>query len=385
MEDMAHVPRARLGEYREQSGAISFRITSAPDFSATIGELKRRVPQWARQYNARTSEWRVKTEFRDVLEELFLNVPSLYSSGARGARGVGYEEEGPSSQWLWMALLVLIIVTVGALLWARGNDAPVVASESAGALPALSATPSAPQFQPQAGKVTSVVNLRGGPGTGFGVQGKLSAGAPVIAVARQQAEDGYWWLLLEGGAWVRSDLVVSSAPGEPPVDLTLLPDAKNAGAGSYAAQAATEAEQPATAQATQASEAANLRIEATVTWVSDGDTVHVQIGGREYRVRYLGINAPDRDEAGYQAASDANTALVAGKTVLLAKDVSESDSLGRLLRYVYLPDGTFANEALVRAGWAAAAAEQPDVAQAAILLAAEQEARTAQRGIWSQQ
>jgi endonuclease YncB( thermonuclease family) len=379
---MAHAPRARLGEYREQAGAISFRITSAPDFSATIGELKRRVPQWARQYNARTREWKIKSEFRDVLEELFLNVPSLYASGARGEP---FDKEGPNSQWLWMALVLLIVITGGALLWARGDTAPEVVAAELEATPRAAAPAAPAAFQPQPGKVTSIVNLRSGPGTEFAVKSKRNAGDAILAVARQQSNDGYWWLLLDDGAWVRSDLVVSSAAGELPIDLTLLPDTKNAGAGSFAAQSAAQNAQPAELQAAQATEAANVRIEATVTWVSDGDTVHVQIGGREYRVRYIGITAPARDERNYQAATDANSALVAGKQVLLVKDVSESDSFGRLLRYVYLPDGTLINEALVRAGWAAATPTEPDVAQSAALQVAEQAARRSGVGIWAQQ
>lgn len=365
---MAHVPRARLGEYREQAGAISFRITSAPDFSATIAELKRRVPAWARQYNARTREWRIKTEFRDVLEELFLNVPPLYSSGAQNG---GFTEEGPRSQWLWVFLIGLIVVTVGALLWARGNSPPDATTARAQATPQLADAQAAAAFQPQPAKVTSVVNLRSGPGTDFAVKSKLNAGATVTAVARQLADDGYWWLLLDGGAWVRSDLVVSTAAGELPLDLRLLPDSKNAGAAAAPAVAPPSAD--------------NGRIEATVTWVSAGDTVHVQIAGREYRVRYIGIIAPERDQPHYQAATDANGALVAGRKVLLAKDVSESDSFGRLLRYVYLPDGTLVNEALVRNGWARAAPTQPDVAQAAVLQAAEEAARRSGIGIWAAQ
>ncbi len=365
---MANVPRARLGEYREQSGAISFRITSSPEFSATIAELKRRVPGWARQYNARTSEWRVKSEFRDVLEELFLNVPSLYGSST--GKG-GFEEEGPRSEWLWVALIGVIVVTVGALLWAqRGNVSEETAAPAAESA-AVAAQPAEAAFAPQSGRVTSVVNLRGGPGTSFDVQSKLNAGAPVTIVARAMGEDGYWWLQVEGGSWVRSDLVVSTAAGELPLDLRLLPDAAIATA--------------ADAQTAAPAMTADERIAATVTWVSDGETIHVQIAGREYRVRYIGIDAPDRGDAHYQAATDANGALVAGKTVLLAKDVSDTDSLGRLLRYVYLPDGAFVNEALVRDGWAAATTVEPDVAQASVLYAAEQAARNKGSGIWALQ
>ena len=34
----------------------------------------------------------------------------------------------------------------------------------------------------------------------------------------------------------------------------------------------------------------------TVTQVIDGDTIEVEIDGRTYRVRYVGVNTPERDE-----------------------------------------------------------------------------------------
>jgi micrococcal nuclease len=68
--------------------------------------------------------------------------------------------------------------------------------------------------------------------------------------------------------------------------------------------------------------------------------------------------------------------------VTLAKDVSETDRFGRLLRYVYLPDGVFVNAELVRQGYAQLATFPPDVAREAEIRAAQQEAITAGRGIW---
>jgi micrococcal nuclease len=74
---------------------------------------------------------------------------------------------------------------------------------------------------------------------------------------------------------------------------------------------------------------------------------------------------------------------VAGQTVYLETDVSETDRYDRLLRYVYLADGTFVNAELVRLGWATAKAYPPDTKHQGLLAAREQEARQAQRGIWA--
>ena len=98
---------------------------------------------------------------------------------------------------------------------------------------------------------------------------------------------------------------------------------------------------------------------AKVSRIIDGDTIDVQMDGVRYRVRYIGMNTPERDQACYQEATDANAALVSGKTVTLVKDTSETDPYDRLLRYVYVGD-TFVNAELVRGGWAENAVYPPD-------------------------
>ncbi|GAB4264922.1 MAG: hypothetical protein Kow0080_04540 [Candidatus Promineifilaceae bacterium] len=123
---------------------------------------------------------------------------------------------------------------------------------------------------------------------------------------------------------------------------------------------------------------------AEVVNVIDGDTVDVVMGtnGETYRLRYIGVDTPERDEPFYQEATEANRAMVAGQTVILVKDVSETDRYGRLLRYVYLQDGTFVNAELVRQGYARLVTFPPDVAMQDTLLALQQEARTEKRGLW---
>jgi micrococcal nuclease len=101
---------------------------------------------------------------------------------------------------------------------------------------------------------------------------------------------------------------------------------------------------------------------ATVARVIDGDTIDVLLNGTMQRVRYIGMNTPERDETCYAAATQANAGLVEGQTVRLVKDVSEVDPFDRLLRYVYVGN-VFVNARLVEAGFAEVVSYPPDTAQ----------------------
>ena len=129
--------------------------------------------------------------------------------------------------------------------------------------------------------------------------------------------------------------------------------------------------------------------EATVLRAVDGDTVEVAFpDGRVETVRYIGVDTPETKhptvgvECFGPEAAERNRALVEGRRVRLVRDVSDRDHYGRLLRYVYLEDGTFVNEALVEEGYAEAVAFPPDTRFHARLHHAEEEARAAGRGLW---
>ena len=88
---------------------------------------------------------------------------------------------------------------------------------------------------------------------------------------------------------------------------------------------------------------------AVVSRVIDGDTVELSTGER---VRFIGMDTPERGEAGFDAATERTAALVGGKTVTL--DVCEEkakDRYGRTLAYVIV-GATVVNEVLLREGHA---------------------------------
>ena len=79
-----------------------------------------------------------------------------------------------------------------------------------------------------------------------------------------------------------------------------------------------------------------------VEWVIDGDTVDIDIGGREERVRLIGIDTPElHTDAGgaecmaREALEFTAAELPAGTEVRLERDVVGRDDYGRLLAYVY--------------------------------------------------
>jgi endonuclease YncB( thermonuclease family) len=119
----------------------------------------------------------------------------------------------------------------------------------------------------------------------------------------------------------------------------------------------------------------------TVTGIVDGDSIAVNVGGQEHEVRYIGIDAPEFGRPNASEATEANRALVEGRTVTLVRDISEKDSHGRLLRYVYI-GGPLVNGELVRQGWVRAVSYPPDVALDYELAALQAEAQAAGIGLW---
>jgi endonuclease YncB( thermonuclease family) len=122
---------------------------------------------------------------------------------------------------------------------------------------------------------------------------------------------------------------------------------------------------------------------ARVIRIVDGDTIEVTLNGRSETVRYVGIDTPERGQPGYRAATEANRSLVEGRTVYLRQDRSERDAFGRLLRYVFLEDGTVVNAQLIADGWAQPVEYKPDTARADEFLRLALEAANEKRGFWS--
>lgn len=114
----------------------------------------------------------------------------------------------------------------------------------------------------------------------------------------------------------------------------------------------------------------------------DGDTISVDIDGEIFTVRYIGIDCPESGAWMADRATQVNRDLVGEKIVYLEKDLSETDRYDRLLRYVFLADGTFVNAELVKSGYARAVAYPPDTKYQELFEEEETMAKTAAVGIW---
>ena len=92
----------------------------------------------------------------------------------------------------------------------------------------------------------------------------------------------------------------------------------------------------------------------------DGDTIAVSMQGTVEKVRLIGVDTPETHKPNtpvqcYGPAAAAHTKILIGShRVRLESDSlsTDRDRYNRLLRYVYLPDGTSVNEDLINNGYA---------------------------------
>jgi micrococcal nuclease len=125
----------------------------------------------------------------------------------------------------------------------------------------------------------------------------------------------------------------------------------------------------------------SVRVEGVI----DGDTIIIS-GGQ--RVRYLGIDAPEREGKGpaeflAQESSQFNRRLVLKKEVRLVYGPERRDRYDRLLAYVFLENGLFVNGELVKQGLAKILYHGPWMERFDELLQLQRGALKDFRGIWA--
>ncbi|MCL1593711.1 MAG: thermonuclease family protein, partial [Actinomycetia bacterium] len=122
----------------------------------------------------------------------------------------------------------------------------------------------------------------------------------------------------------------------------------------------------------------------TLASVTDGDTVRVVFAsGAIEKVRLIGINTPETGECLAAEATTAITTLLTGQVFTMTSDVNDRDQYNRLLRYIWLDDGTFVNESLVADGFALARDYPPDSGYTDVFATAQDRAENASLGVWA--
>lgn len=126
---------------------------------------------------------------------------------------------------------------------------------------------------------------------------------------------------------------------------------------------------------------------AHVLDVIDGDTIRVELKGREVTVRLIGIDTPEvagpytKDECYGEESSAFTRAQLEGRDIGLEFDVQREDRFGRTLAYVWAGPHLF-NSELVRGGYAVPLRIPPDTKYATTFALNERGARTDHAGLW---
>lgn len=129
----------------------------------------------------------------------------------------------------------------------------------------------------------------------------------------------------------------------------------------------------------------------TVSRYVDGDTVAVDMNGTTETIRFIGVDTPETHKPNtpvqcYGPAAAAHTQAMiknaGGKVRLVSDSLStDRDRYGRLLRYVYLPNGTNLDELNIREGYGFYYPYFP-FTKSAEFAAAQQQAQAESKGLW---
>ncbi len=153
----------------------------------------------------------------------------------------------------------------------------------------------------------------------------------------------------------------------------------------------TETEEAATDPAPVAMEPTAGTAVSTVVKVVDGDTVTVETNGVRETIRVIGVNTPETVDPrkpvecfGQEASAKANE-LLDGQAVRLEADPTqgERDKYDRLLRYVFLSDGSDFGKQMIAEGYAYEYTYSTAYKYQQDYKTAQAEAQAAKRGLWA--
>lgn len=128
----------------------------------------------------------------------------------------------------------------------------------------------------------------------------------------------------------------------------------------------------------------------TITSFTDGDTITVNMNGNDEKIRLIGVDTPETKKPNSPVqcfgpeASDFTKKLIGNQNVRLEADPlgDNRDRYDRLLRYVYLPDGTLVNQKIISEGFGFAYLSF-DFSKSNDFATSQTEAQSAKRGLWN--
>ena len=129
----------------------------------------------------------------------------------------------------------------------------------------------------------------------------------------------------------------------------------------------------------------------TVTKVVDGDTIWVDNNSQRLKIRMVGLDTPEKVDPrnpvqcfGLEASARAKT-ILGGQSVYLETDSSQDsvDRFGRTLAYVWTESGRLFNLDMIADGYAFEYTYDLPYRYQQDFKAAENDARTQERGLWS--
>ncbi len=146
------------------------------------------------------------------------------------------------------------------------------------------------------------------------------------------------------------------------------------------------------AQEVRVSPADNPNYFYAVDRVVDGDTVKIELHGRAETVRLIGLDTPETVDPrrpvecfGMEASNKAEDILT-GRKVKIETDLSqgERDKYGRLLAYIFLPDGRLFNKMMIEEGYGHEYTYHTPYKYQAEFKNTEARARKLKAGLWAE-
>jgi len=123
----------------------------------------------------------------------------------------------------------------------------------------------------------------------------------------------------------------------------------------------------------------------SVKKVYSGNLIKLQalsVGDKDVKVRYIGVDAPDKGTFFFELCRNANKALVENRKVSVQPDNAPSGAEGKVLGYVYAGE-VFVNAELIKKGYGLVDTPGGNQKHQELFLGLQQQARKARSGLWA--